>query len=74
MEWLEHFILLHSEKQEILSVREKQEGALLQDIFLQPYLGLGPALVLQWTLHGSSVHPAWPFIEHYLFLNFCIKV
>ena len=50
MEWLEHFILLHSEKQEILSVREKQEGALLQDIFLQPYLGLGPALVLQWTL------------------------
>ena len=33
-------------------------------------MGLGPALVLQWTLHGPTIHTSWPFIEHYHFLNF----
>ena len=31
----------------------------------RPSLGLGQALVLQWTLHGPTIHPTWPFIEHY---------
>ena len=35
--------------------------------FLKPE-GLGPALVLQWTLHGPLMHPTWPFIEYYHFL------
>ena len=35
-----------------------------------PLLGLGPALVLQWTLHGPTIHSKWPFIEYCHFLNF----
>ena len=33
-------------------------------------LGLETALILQWTLHGHTIHSKWPFIEHYNFLNF----